>query len=117
MIPFLDTTYDGSEYQLFALNLIGNYLHIGYAEPPEEHLVDRLLRILMQGIRVDAIKIILFIFIDILQDHFNYSTFLVQSKKIVHKLLWVFQTYINSHQVKNLVYRCINHLVENVSWH
>lgn len=116
LYPLLQSIYDGSNEQLAALKILDNYFYIGYSTVPEERIVDNLLRIMSKGDCFDGLKQALLILWDIVQDNFKYCDFLVREKKIIPKLLCLFEDNINNSQIKSFVYNIIHFIAEHAKW-
>ena len=58
--------------------------------------MDNLLRIISKGDGFDGMKQALLILWDIVQDNFRYCDFLVREKKIIPKLLSLFEDNVNN---------------------
>lgn len=58
--------------------------------------MDNLLRIISKGDSFDGMKQALLILWDIVQDNFRYCDFLVREKKVIPKLLSLFEDNVNN---------------------
>jgi hypothetical protein len=72
---------------------------------------------LTQGENIDVTKEILVMLRDIVQDHNNFSSFLIANKRIVPKLTYILEIYTNNKEIRDPVYKLIHYLVSNATWH